>query len=293
MAYDASGNWKPEDDSVDTQITGLLKPDNPFVQRAKTGALQTANQRGLGNSTLAAEAGEKAAIDSVLPVASQNASQIAQKNFSTQGFAQAGQLQTQQTQGQQQLQAQQIAGQKDLQTQQLASQKELQGTQLASQERLGFADIGATNERQSNQLASSERVAALDASTRQILGQMDAESQQRIANLNIASDQKKAAAASLLTADQTYAQEFAAIAGNASIPADVRKQYLTSIQSQREQEYRLVGGIYPVDIDWSGTTIAGALSAPLVPGTQAGPQGTLQRGGLFGTRIPTTTQGGY
>jgi hypothetical protein len=59
--------------TVEDRVTGLLAKDNPYTQVARTGAAQTANSRGLLNSSIAAGAGEEAAIKSVLPIAQQDA----------------------------------------------------------------------------------------------------------------------------------------------------------------------------------------------------------------------------
>lgn len=111
MAYDpATGMWKPEDDSVSTRVTGLLKADSPYLKQARTDAAKTANRRGLLNSSIAAGAGTDAAIRSSLPIASQEAQQIADKNLSAQGFNQNTALQ-----------AQDIASREKIATQNIAS----------------------------------------------------------------------------------------------------------------------------------------------------------------------------
>lgn len=105
MAYDPSGAWTPEDDSVSKQVKDLTDAGSPLIDSARTGAMKTANQRGLLNSSMAAGAGEQAVINSVTPIASQNASQIAQKNLNAQQFGEQTKLNTQQNDN-----AQTIAG---------------------------------------------------------------------------------------------------------------------------------------------------------------------------------------
>ena len=60
-------------DTVAGQIAKILREDSPYLQQARTGAMQTANQRGLLNSSIAASAGEDAAIRSALPIAGADA----------------------------------------------------------------------------------------------------------------------------------------------------------------------------------------------------------------------------
>lgn len=59
--------------TVSGQVTDLLKADNPLMQTARGQAAQAANSRGLLNSSMAVQAGEQAAINSALPIASQDA----------------------------------------------------------------------------------------------------------------------------------------------------------------------------------------------------------------------------
>lgn len=56
-------------ETVQGQLESVLSADSPFIQRARTRAAQVANQRGLLNSSIAAGAGEAAAIDAALPIA--------------------------------------------------------------------------------------------------------------------------------------------------------------------------------------------------------------------------------
>lgn len=90
MPYNATtGQWTPEDDTVQTQLKGLLSQDSNFMKQAKASGLQTANRRGLLNSSIAAGAAQKAAYDVALPIASQESSQIAAKNLSAQNAVQS------------------------------------------------------------------------------------------------------------------------------------------------------------------------------------------------------------
>ena len=59
--------------TVAGQMRGLLAENSPYLQVARTGALQTAASRGLLNSSMAAGAGEEAAIKQALPIAQQDA----------------------------------------------------------------------------------------------------------------------------------------------------------------------------------------------------------------------------
>ena len=66
--YEPSGGALVED-----RMAGLLEKGSPYLTAARNRALGTANKRGLLNTTMAAGAGEQAAIESALPIASQDA----------------------------------------------------------------------------------------------------------------------------------------------------------------------------------------------------------------------------
>lgn len=80
MGYDANGNWKPEDASVQKQVADIVGQDSSLMRQAKTSGLQTANARGLLNSTAAIQASQNAVLGAATPIASQTASQINQQN---------------------------------------------------------------------------------------------------------------------------------------------------------------------------------------------------------------------
>lgn len=69
---------------VENRINNLLASNSPYIQRARTSGLQFANQRGLLNSSIAAQASEEAAIARAGEIASQDASTYAQAALANQ-----------------------------------------------------------------------------------------------------------------------------------------------------------------------------------------------------------------
>jgi hypothetical protein len=63
------------DDSmlVQNQMNNILSDNSQYIQQARARAAQTANARGMMNGSLAAQAGEEAAISQALPIAQQDA----------------------------------------------------------------------------------------------------------------------------------------------------------------------------------------------------------------------------
>lgn len=73
--------------STSNQLNGLIASNSPYLQQAQAGAMQTANDRGLINSTMAAGAGQAAAIAAALPIAQSNAQTAYNTNAANQSAA--------------------------------------------------------------------------------------------------------------------------------------------------------------------------------------------------------------
>lgn len=82
--------------TVSGQMEGLLSQSNPYIGRARTRAAQTANSRGLLNSSMAAGAGEAAAIDAAMPIATQDAQTYGQSQLANQQATNAARAQNSQ-----------------------------------------------------------------------------------------------------------------------------------------------------------------------------------------------------
>jgi len=74
VAYQGAPN---QNELVSGQLTGLLSGDSPYIQQARAQAAATAAGRGLLNSSIAAGAGQQAAIGAALPIAQGNAQEYA------------------------------------------------------------------------------------------------------------------------------------------------------------------------------------------------------------------------
>ena len=75
-AKDATGtkDWSVDNDqTVQNQLKGIIEANSPLMQQARTNALQSMNQRGLVNSSMAIGAGQDAVIRNALPIAQQDA----------------------------------------------------------------------------------------------------------------------------------------------------------------------------------------------------------------------------
>jgi hypothetical protein len=70
-------NVNAPQETVGGQLTTLLAGDSPYIQQARNQAAATAAGRGLLNSSIAAGAGQNAAISAALPIAQGNAQEYA------------------------------------------------------------------------------------------------------------------------------------------------------------------------------------------------------------------------
>ena len=96
--WDVNGNQ-----TVQSQLRGIIDPNSPLMQQAQTYAQQQAQSRGLLNSSLAVSGAEGAQIERALPIAQQDASTYANSgqfnaNAANQAGAQNAQLKTQTSQ---------------------------------------------------------------------------------------------------------------------------------------------------------------------------------------------------
>lgn len=74
-------SYARRDDSVVNALTKITSQDSPLMRQAETSGLQTANRRGLLNSSMAVKAASDAAYAAAVPVASQEAAQASSENL--------------------------------------------------------------------------------------------------------------------------------------------------------------------------------------------------------------------
>lgn len=86
--------------NVAQKIADVTAKDSPMMTQARTRGFQTANSRGLLNSSLAGQAAEQAVLDVAVPIGSQQDAQDFQANENYRGFGYNQALQTQQNEQQ-------------------------------------------------------------------------------------------------------------------------------------------------------------------------------------------------
>lgn len=238
------GKWVQEDDSVQTQLTGLLDTDSKYLTQARSAGERVASRRGLQNSSIAAGSSEAAAIAAAAPIASQDASQIATKNQTAlQGDINLTNSTTLQGQQDEAALARQLSSQGSQAELQridneaaLIRQREQIDGQLTAQDR----DALSALERQREAIASSDRQALLSAET------------------SIGNNRISAAS----NTDSNYLNALSNLLSNPNISATDRNNYIAEFQRVRTQSAALVNSISGIPMVWGGSTVGGAAPAP-------------------------------
>ena len=211
MGYDAtSGQWTPDpNSSTADKVTGLLDANGAYVQQAKAAGTDIANQRGLGNSSIAAGASQKAAYDAVVPIATADANIAASKDLSKQGYVQQTGLNTQQDTAAANLQGSQIASTEKIAAGQSDTQKTITGMNIDASAQAQAKQIIADSAKQAAQITSDQQLATLQAQTQTNINAMniDAASKQQL--IQVASQE-------LIAARQNASQETMAANQNAT-----------------------------------------------------------------------------
>jgi len=158
---DFQGDFIDKDTStVQGQLSSLLATDSPYIKEAKRGALETAAGRGLQNTSISAGAGERAAIQSALPIAQQDAQTYSQSQLDTQRALQG--VETAKAEGtiQGALQEQQYDFQGTQNTLNRAHEQSIQDKNLESKEML--QDMAQTHASFENSLSRAQELAVLE-----------------------------------------------------------------------------------------------------------------------------------
>ena len=160
----AASTWTPgANATVQGQLKNVLDAGGPLQDRAQTKALQTANSRGLLNSTMAVTAGQSALYDAALPIAQQDANTFADAGKTNSGQSTQVSLANA---GASNSAAQQHAGltqQSTLQATDLNAQAASQGRDLASRYDLSSLDVNSRAALQAADAANQQKLQAANA----------------------------------------------------------------------------------------------------------------------------------
>lgn len=237
-----------EPETVSGQLNALLASGSTYIQNARLRGTETANTRGLINSSMAAGAAERSAIEAGLPIAQADASVNASAGQSAQEAGQASMLSAQQ------------AGQ----TSQISTQQAGQASQLSAQQ------------------AAEKRVQE-EESARQNFGYTTATNAQNIAaNINlqdsrialdltrITEARREQAAGAIAPLMQQLTTEEARIQAipNAEMSPESKAQAITQLRQAAQARANTVTSLYGYNLSWPAPE---ATNTAAIPSNAAAP----------------------
>ena len=204
--------------TVEGRMEGLLSSSSPYIKRARTGAKQQAASRGLLNSSIAAGAGEAAAIDAALPIAQQDAS--AENQF---GLADLQAGHTQDT---------------------LRTEAELKSGLMGE-------EAGYTSTLASEKAGYATDLATLQAGFEKDILQTNYDFESQLKQMEFTSDEVKAIGSSVTLLGQTLSDKVAQIQTDTTLDTDAKTTIIEQLQDMYQSQLNSVAAIYGVPITWS------------------------------------------
>ncbi len=288
--YVSPGRYAPTpEQTVAGQMEGLLASGSPYIEARRKSGERVAHKRGLLDSSLAAEAAEKAGIEAALPIASQQADVYTQAGLQEYGGMIQGALAKQMAEDTAQgykYQTDASAALADRQAQQVANQSRYDSL-LASglDDRRAAAALNLTAEEAKIAAAQSNRdtVASLALDFQQQEGynyrqEIDNRANELINKMNLASQEKSTFATNLNNLGNQFALDWINIQNNPDILDKATR--IAGLQQIYEANVSNLAAIYGPDINFT----------PLVeePGADAG-AGTGGDAGAGGEKVPNVS----
>lgn len=215
MAFDSAGKWSMEDDGVASRIAAITSGGSPVMKQAETAGMQSANRRGLGNSSMAVGAAQSEVIRAATPIASQEAQQVAQKNLTEMGSRQ----------------------QTAINDANIAQQTAMQGREFAQQNSMADKDLAGRI-----QLQDKSTAAAID------LAKLNNDQQDDIVSRQIAAQERERIAASLTDLSAQRMNATANTLQNDKIPATARSAAQSSFNDQYQSTVNYLQNLYGVSV---------------------------------------------
>lgn len=223
-----------ENDDVVGQLNAITAADSGYMQLARTSGLQTANKRGLLNSSLAAGASQAAAIAAAAPLASQNAAQSAQRNQTRLQAHFTGEQQRVDIEARDKMLNEQLRSEEERLGRQLTSQELQQQRDIANRLQMQVADIMSQQFMQERQIGATQQITQMniDAESERLGRQLTAAEQQQIRDLSA----QQARLQLQLDVQSTLTREgYATDIARANLDATTRVQ-LANIQNLSENQ---------------------------------------------------------
>lgn len=224
------------DDNVEEILTRMMAQNSGLMKGARTQGLQSAQQAGLGQSTMGIQAAQAAAYNAAVPLASQQAQQAHQKGLQAGQFGHETGMQQAQFGQQTALQGQQFGHETGMQTrgfQHAATQSELDRAQ----------QMQVLNQSASLDRLKMHEGLAIEQNFQAAQNQAQRSMQERLASMELAGADRERALASLSQINSAWNSGIAQIASNPDLPAQYRQQYMADLSTIRDFQYSLVNRI--------------------------------------------------
>lgn len=250
----------PETETVAGQLHSILNENGPLVQQARAGALDTGVSRGLLNSSMTAGAGEKAAIDSALPIANADANTYTAAATQNQGFENNANAFNAGATNTSNLNLANAANTSGLSTQQTEQQKaiaqnaaDLQTNQILPATIAGQKEVTAATQAGQGQLqkeASEQKITQLAAAGQQDQALQTLKGQQAQTLADIEGQYKSVVGASSAAQDalKTNSQAMAAILANPDTTVEQKQAGVNTMAQILRSNLAIIGSIMNMDL---------------------------------------------
>ena len=164
------------DSLIEDRLVKLLGSDSPLIARARQKAAENATARGLQNSSMAVQAGEAAAFDAALPIATGDATTYARQDLTNQDVTNQFLGEDKNLAGKRTLAEEDRTFQAREGDLNRSTQTSIAATNAATQ--AGIASMNAQNNAAiaASELAGRLQIAGMDAQTRMDLAKLDVDS---------------------------------------------------------------------------------------------------------------------
>lgn len=288
MAYNQPGTvWNYEDDDTAAQVAKVVDAGGPLMKQAMGLGQMKANSRGLGNSTLAAQASQEAVLDKAIAIGGQTAAQIHGKNLAEQQAQHTATLESQRIAASMAELDKRITADKELAAAGDAAAMERLKVDVASRADLQkLADTAAMDRSeldaasrvaiQHNADAAAMKRAEADNAARAAMNDaqltadwnksvLDNTSKVSISQAELAARAKEVAINAQVSLTNGYLDAFSNTLANADIPADARAAVQQSIKDASAASMAIIQSVNPTEIIWNAPVPLPVSSTPVPP----------------------------